>query len=259
MKRFIPLNVLCRVIESMPPQTVLALILEGMARPDAEADALSRVKLADRREGVELAIWRPFKREQLLKYARDILSVSGLRADDVTLIFWLDRIGSSLDRLQTEARRLKLEFSDGVINQDRLEDVFATPHVHEETIWQALRAVVQGDVRSASAALQVLVQSMDALVVTGELSRLLLCLNHLAPAGSDISADEIFLRDRIAGKRRQDKLLQLASHMSQPIPMMASRLLALDLLLKRSKTAVGRQEAVLRSFLSLCNKPQPTA
>ena len=263
--RAVRLESLARQISAIPEQTTLVLAVEGMSPLADETEALSTaaVSAADGRprSGMNVAVWRPYNRPQLLEVAREILGAAGVRADEMTLNFWVDRIGANLERLQSEARRLKLLFADGEATQERLEEIFEVPHVHDETIWNALRALLSGEPSTAAPALSVLLQSSDVTFAAAELSRTMLCaqaLSNAGPVGSP--SNEIFLRFDVRSKRRQEKMIELASRISnsgRPIPHLAGRLLALDLALKQAKTAAGRQEVLLRSLLALCGEPEP--
>ena len=154
-----------------------------------------------------------------------------------------------------------MQYPDGEMTQERIEEIFEVPHVHDETIWDALRAIVGGDTPKATVALNSLLQSVDVFVATSELSRTLLCVQALRSAGGT-SPLEIFRRMDLRGKRRQDKMIDIAARMTETgrfLPDLATRLLSLDLALKQSKTAAGRREVFLRTFLVLCGEPQLAA
>ncbi len=265
IKRLIPLDDLGRELMSIPERTLLVMAVEGMAKLDEEMAMLAKAMAGGRRSGFEIAIWKPFDRNAYLSVSREILGICGVRADDLTLNFWLERIGSNLDRLQAEAKRLKMQFADGEVTQERLEDIFEVPHVHDETIWDVLRFILNGDALRASVALKGLLQSSDAFLSATELSRTLLCVRALSvaeSAGGVPSPADVFLQFDVRGKRRQEKMMGLASLLessSSSIPDLASRLLSLDLAIKQAKTAPGRQEVLLRTLLALCSEPQPAA
>lgn len=262
IKRTIPLQSLARNLSAIAPQTVLVMTAEGMTPMDEEmAHLLEDAPARGPRVGFEVAVWKPYNRVQLLDIAREILSSCGVRTEEFTLNFWLDRIGSNLDRLEAEAKRLKIQFPDGEITQERLEEIFEVPHVHDDTVWNALRHLVSGNVRDAQEAIEQLLQSSDVFVAASELSRALLCAQSLCKAASapEGSASEIFLRFGVGGKRRQKKMMEIAALMGRPVSHPGQKLLALDLALKQTKTVSGRQEVLLKSLLDLCGNPQPTA
>ena len=265
IRRFIDLDVFGRELLTASERTLPVLAVEGMAKLDEESARLALASAGCGRKGMEIAVWRPYDRDRALDIAREIIGVCGVRADDLTLNFWLDRLGSNLDRLQSEARRMKILLQNDEVTQERLEEVFEVPHVHDETVWDILRHVLDGDGSKAAAHLKAFLQSTDAFLAASELTRILLCLQALSLAareGASATPAETFLRFEMKGKRRQDKLLGLASRFdgsSLPIHDLASRLLALDLAVKQSKTAGARQEVVVRTFLALCREPQPAA
>lgn len=265
VKKTVPLEKLARQISTMPEQTFLVLAAEGMSPLTEEMNVILQspppTASGKIRECAEISVWRPFNHQQLLDVAKEILGAAGVRADELTLNFWLERVGSNLDRLQTEAKRLKLQFADGEATQDRLEEIFEVAHVHDETIWNALRAILTGECRRSTESLQTLLQSTDGVFTASEISRTMLCAQALSGASAEgVTVDDIFLRFEVKGKRRQGKMMELAlrmKNMDAPPTALAARLLALDLSLKQAKTAAGRQEVLLRTLLALCSEPEP--
>lgn len=265
VKRIIRLEDLGHELLSIPERTIVVMAVEGMAKLDDEMALLAKPMSGGARSGFEIAIWKPFDRNAYLAVAREILATCGVRTDDLTLNFWLERIGSNLDRLQAEARRLKMQFADGEATQERLEEIFEVPHVHDETVWDVLRLILNADAPKASDALTRLLQSSDVFLVATELSRTLLCVRALsdaASAGRATAPADVFFQFDVKGKRRQEKMMGLASLLDSSAcstPDLASRLLSLDLAIKQAKTVSGRQEVLLRTLLALCGEPQPAA
>lgn len=263
LQRTVRLDQLARELVSIPDRTMLVLGVDGMSKLDAEMEVLSTALVKGGRGGMEIAVWKPYNRQQYLDLAREILGGCGVRTDDLTLNFWIERLGSNLDRLQSEAKRLKMLFNDGEATQERLEEIFEVPHVHDETIWDAIRLIFRGDARQASVALQAFLQSADVYLAASELSRTLLCCHALSKAAdAGRTPAEIFLRFDVKGKRRQDKMIDIASRIDRSacdLSDLAGRLLSLDLAIKQTKTAAGRQEVLLRTLLALCGEPQPAA
>lgn len=261
VKRAIPLDKLATHLAVVPDRTLFVLVIEEMWPVADELAALSKSNAASDRPGCDIQVWRPYHRGDYMTLAReDILRPAGVQCDPETLSFWLDRIGLNLDRLEAEAKRMKIQFPDGEVTSERLEQVFEVPHVHEETLWQALDAILSGRPGQASAALQSLLQSMDVYVAMVELTQTILCVNEIAAAGAaHAPKEDVFRKMGIKGKRRQGKILNLATRLAGPIPNLAPRLLALDIAVKQTRTVAARQEVFLRTFLSLGGEPEPAA
>lgn len=263
VKRSIPIGKLARAVMSIPEKTVVVLAVDAMAKPDEEMEALAKATASASRPGMKVEVWRPYKRSDYVRVGQEILGGCGVRADVLTLNFWLDRVGLNLERLQAEAKRLKIQSPDDEVTQERLEEVFEVPHVHDETLWDALRLLLHGDLVKASAALKALLQSSDVNEAAAALSRAILCAYALSNAKkTERRTEDVFLLFDVKGRRRQEKIVDIASRMgvsSHPLDDLAGRLLSLELSIKQSKTAPGRQEIFLRTLLALGNEPQPAA
>ncbi len=261
LKRSISLDALSTQLSAIPDRTIVVMALEGMAKLDEEAAALSKAAPASAgvRRGVRMSIWHPYDRAKYMSIAQEsILVPAAMRCSVETLQFWLYRLGSNLDRLESEARRMKIQFPDGQVTVERLEQVFEVPHIHEETIWRAVEAALTGDISAAAPALEVLLQSMDVNAATAEMTYILTGMNELIRAADTPAArEEIFRRLNIRGKRTQTRLTALVLRLRTPIPHLADRLLKLDLAVKQTRSTAGRQEVFLRTFLSLCGEPEP--
>ena len=93
IKRTIPLEALASHLSAMPERTVFIMAVEGMTPLDEEMDVLLRGRAGGERPGMEVTVWRPYDRGQLLAIAREIMVPLVVRADSETLLFWLHRIG----------------------------------------------------------------------------------------------------------------------------------------------------------------------
>lgn len=261
-KRFLPADHLARRLLSMPENTIVVLAVEGMGWFREEKENLKqKLKTGSApRGGFDIAIFKPFP-ERLELYARDILLKAGLHADRETLKFWLHRIGSDLDRLESEAKRLKHLTKDGEVSevtQEMLEDVFENPHVHDKTMWNALEELLRNRSMSGAAGeLERYVHSLDPQAAFIRLTHALMCIQALA--APDASPSEVFRRFEVNGKRRQQVLSDIAAVLTGSIPDLADRLLKLDLALKKAKSAAGRQEILLRGLLTLGGEPETAA
>ncbi|MBI4177921.1 hypothetical protein HY522_00675 [bacterium] len=259
-RRCLQIPLLAERLAGIPGRTVVVLAAEGVGWFREDTEKLMAPSPGGRRAPLELVFWKPFP-DRIDALAREILSVTGLNADAETLSFWLDRLGSNLERLHMESKSVKALIRGSEVTREILEDLFESPHVHDRTLWDALKLLFQQDSR-AQAEVERLLRSSDAQAVVVRLSQALLCVQALVQVRLGIDSrgpDDVFKAFDVKWKRRKDLLLEAASQLSRPIPHLASRLLDLDVSVKQAKTPAARQETVLRCMTALCGEPEPAA
>lgn len=246
-------------LSSVADRTVVVMTQRlGTDTRDCAAQLRAAVPAGGRR-ALEFTIWKPSERE-LPQRVRGILAPHRIQCDEDTLSFWMDRVGSNLERIAAESSRIRSEFPDGTtVTSELLEDLFETPHLHDETIWQAVRAMLSGDHARAAVSVRTFIQASDIRWSSYEILSVLSCVHETAKAESEgRPVVDVFRRFKVLGKRRQKKVLELSkTPMAGRAAAPAGRLLSLEMSVRRSGTAAAKREALLSGLLSLYDAAEP--